>query len=94
MDPIPPSLLKVSDLLAAFDRAHLCREEDELISLIREYKLTWEQCPTQFLKSREVWKSLLPHMPIEAMIKNLGKMTSHGVFPENSYEEEMVYSFN
>ena len=47
--------------------------------LIRGYRLPREVVPTQFLNSTVVWEALLADMPMTAMIRNLGKMSSIGL---------------
>lgn len=83
-------LNKLSELIQIFDSAITVTKEEELCSMIREYELTWEQCNSELLKSKSIWIALLPHMPIEATIRNLGRMTSYGMFAENSEDEQMV----
>ncbi|XP_060553103.1 RNA-binding protein RO60-like [Ruditapes philippinarum] len=83
-------LHKLVRLIEVFDRATNVTDEKELCYLIKEHKLTWEQCNSELLKSKEVWIALLPHMPIEATIRNLGRMTKNGLFAENSEDEQMV----
>lgn len=51
----------------------------ELPAFIREAKLPRECIPTEALNSAEVWEALLEDMPMTAMIRNLGKMTSVGL---------------
>ncbi len=54
--------------------------ETEVVSLIKDNRaITWEMVPTQFLKSPKVWEALLPNMPLTAMVRNLGRMTSIGL---------------
>lgn len=53
------------------------------ISLIRENNLPREFLPTQFLTQKEIWAALLPGMPITALVRNLGKMTSIGLLDSN-----------
>lgn len=48
-------------------------------ALISEYRLTHEMIPTELKNSVEIWEALLPHMPLTAMIRNLGKMTEIGL---------------
>jgi hypothetical protein len=86
-------LHKLVRLIEVFDRATNVTDEKELCYLIKEHKLTWEQCNSELLKSKEVWIALLPHMPIEATIRNLGRMTKNGLFAENSEDEQMVRYF-
>ena len=42
------------------------------------------------LNSALVWKALLNDIPVEAFLRNLGRMTRLGVFYENSEEEEIA----
>lgn len=44
------------------------------------FQLVREHIPTGFLKSERVWEALLQDMPMTALIRNLGKMTSIGLF--------------
>lgn len=50
-----------------------------VLTLIREGGLVREHVPTKWLNSPEVWEALLERMPLTAMIRNLGKMTSVGL---------------
>lgn len=56
----------------------------ELVGLIADYNLPRECVPTEFLSQVEVWEALLQKMPMTAMIRNLGKMTSIGLIAPNS----------
>lgn len=51
---------------------------EELLPLIEEYSLVHESIPTELKRNAEVYEYLLPNMPLEAMIRNLGVMTSLG----------------
>ena len=62
----------------------------ELVRLIAEYDLPRECIPTEFLSQVEVWDALLQKMPMTAMIRNLGKMTSIGLVSPNSEAARMV----
>ena len=62
----------------------------ELVKLIAEYDLPRECIPTEFLAHVEVWDALLQKMPMTAMIRNLGKMTSIGLVSPNSDAARMV----
>jgi 60 kDa SS-A/Ro ribonucleoprotein len=71
----------------AFEKAKRLKPETdakELVRLIGEYDLPRECVPTEFLNSVEVWDALLQKMPMTAMIRNLGKMTSIGLVSPNS----------
>ena len=40
--------------------------------------MTWEMLPTDKLKDPRIWAALLEKMPVHAMLRNLGRMTSIG----------------
>ena len=77
----------------AFEKAKRLKPDTdakELVRLIGEYNLPRECVPTEFLNSVEVWDALLQKMPMTAMIRNLGKMTSIGLVSPNSDAAKMV----
>ena len=86
----PEIMKKLVTLIEVFDSAINVTNEQHLCYLIKEHHLTWEQCNSELLKSKDVWIALLPHMPIEATIRNLGRMTKNGLFAENSEDEQIV----
>ena len=81
---------RIARLMKMYDDALKCTNVDELCSMITEYKLTWEHLPTTMLNHLKIWQTLLRNMPIEALVRNLGRMTRVGVFPDNSEEEEIA----
>jgi 60 kDa SS-A/Ro ribonucleoprotein len=59
--------------------------------LIREYNLPWEAVPTELRKDPEVNEALLEHMPMTAMIRQLGRMTQNGLLaPLNAHSKHVV----
>ncbi|XP_057299954.1 RNA-binding protein RO60-like [Hydractinia symbiolongicarpus] len=54
------------------------------------FQLVREHIPTNFLKSKKVWEAMLLDMPMTAMIRNLGKMSSLGLFQESGEENANV----
>lgn len=77
----------------AFEKAKRLKPETdakEIVRLIGDYELPRECVPTEFLNSVEVWDALLQKMPMTAMIRNLGKMTSIGLVSPNSDAAKMV----
>ncbi len=80
---------KISDTpafakLAACEAARLAPDAASLIPLIREHNLVHEHLPNNLQNSPEVWEVLLEKMPLTALIRNLGRMTSYGVFAKSS----------
>ena len=62
-------------------------DKESLLEVIYKHKLTREQVPTWALKDTELLTALLTDknqtkvtMPLTALLRNLGSMTSHGVF--------------
>lgn len=85
---VPPD----SDLapLAALDRAKRATDEDEIVRLIRDYRLVREAVPTQYLASAKVWEALLDSMPLTAMLRNLATMTRVGLLTHDSAATRLV----
>ena len=54
------------------------------VSLIEQYGLPREAVPTNLLNDPDVWHSLLPHMGLTAMLRNLGKMSNIGLLRDGS----------
>ena len=65
--------------IEAFEQAKKASSKNEIITLITEHDLPREAVPTQWLNEVAVWDALLQRMPMTAMIRNLGKMTSIGL---------------
>jgi len=77
----------------AFEQAKRMKPDTDvarMVRLINEYNLPRECVPTEFLNSVEVWDALLQKMPMAAMIRNLGKMTSIGLVSPNSDAVKIV----
>jgi 60 kDa SS-A/Ro ribonucleoprotein len=66
-------------LIEAFEHAKRVTRAGEIVKLIGEFDLPREAIPTQWLNEAVVWEALLERMPMTAMIRNLGKMTSLGL---------------
>jgi 60 kDa SS-A/Ro ribonucleoprotein len=66
-------------LIGAFEQAKRATSAGEIVKLIGEFDLPREAIPTQCLNDAVVWEALLERMPMTAMIRNLGKMTSVGL---------------
>ena len=66
-------------LVWAFESAQRAESEAEIVRLITDYHLPWEAVDNKWLKSATVWEALLPHMPLTALIRNLGRMTANGL---------------
>lgn len=81
---------KVFEFLNAVDLVHSAKTSSEILHLIEEHHLAREHIPTPLLDDVLVWKTLLPHMPMTAMIRNLNKMSRLGLLRDGSTELETV----
>ncbi len=54
------------------------------MKLITDYRLPRETLPTQWLSDPDVWATLLPHMGLTAMIRNLGTLSKIGLLAEGN----------
>jgi 60 kDa SS-A/Ro ribonucleoprotein len=65
-------------IIRAYEQAKKAPDDKEVARLIKEYRLPREAVPTEHLRSVRVWEALLEDMPLEAMMRNLAKMTKNG----------------
>lgn len=66
--------------LAGYREAHADKENiPKIVKLIKENGLSREMLPTECLGDKRIWEAMLPHMGYEAMLRNLGKMSSIGL---------------
>ncbi|XP_072016161.1 RNA-binding protein RO60-like isoform X2 [Amphiura filiformis] len=77
-------------LLRAVEDAKVSDDQTEIMTLIEEHNLVREHIPTKFLKEKDIWRSLLQQMPMTAMIRNLGKMSSIELLAPLSDEANLV----
>src|SRR5216117_612685 len=66
-------------LIEAFEQVKRATNVIQVVKLIDEFDLPREAIPTQWLIEANVWEALLERLPMTAMIRNLGKMTSIGL---------------
>ena len=67
------------DFFQAVEEVNTQMDEVTVADRIRTHNLVREHVNTKLLKSVVVWQALLEKMPMTAMIRNLGKMTSLGM---------------
>lgn len=75
------------EFLKAFESMKNETDENVAVEQIRNWNLVREHIPTNLLNSKLVWKELLQKMPLTALIRNLGKMTSIGLLDSNCAPE-------
>lgn len=81
---------KLPNIVQGFVALQLATTAAEAAKLVTTYKLPRECVPTQFLGDKIVWEALLPTMPLNAMIRNLGNMSKAGLLLPLSDSEKLV----
>ena len=76
--------------IEAFEQAKRAASAGEIVKLITEFDLPREAVPTQWLNEAVVWEALLERMPMTAMIRNLGKMSSVGLLAPFSDAKRLI----
>jgi 60 kDa SS-A/Ro ribonucleoprotein len=76
--------------IEAFEQAKRASSKDEIVKLITDFDLPREAIPTQWLSEVAVWDALLQRMPMTAMVRNLGKMTSVGLIKPFSSAKKLI----
>ncbi len=66
-------------LVTAFVELATAPTAEKAASLIAQHDLPREAVPTEWLNDRKVWLALLERMPMTALVRNLGKLSSVGV---------------
>ena len=85
-----PACQGVLSFLRAVEAMKACTDEAECAKLIADHRLVREHVPTALLSSTTVWGSLLEQMPLGALIRNLGKMSSIGLLVDGSPAAALV----
>ncbi len=87
--------LAVSDLpriIEGYEAVKGAENARAAAKLVREFRLTHEMVPSDMLKEAVVWEALLEGMPIFAVIRNLGRLTSLGLLDPFSDGQKNVIS--
>lgn len=84
--------LKDSNLkyIWAHEKCKSATSNKAVVNLVKKYNLTRESIPPQFRNEVEVQRALLTGMPITALIRNLGSMTSSGLLKSLCDETSLV----
>jgi 60 kDa SS-A/Ro ribonucleoprotein len=85
------SMLENSELayIWAHEEAKKASDAKSIIRLVNKHHLTRESIPNEFF-TKEVWASLLPTMPMTALIRNLGMLTAKGVLKPMAAENKIA----
>lgn len=89
-DAIPSRSPKSMDIIRGAEKIKRAATASAAADLIREFNLPQEVVPKQFMAEPVVMRALLEKMPLTATMRNLGRMTAHGVISPMSDEASMV----
>lgn len=64
----------------AYERVRQAKNLDEVLGLVRDYRLSWEMVPTEYHGNPEFWRAVLPQLPPNALLRNLARLTANGTF--------------
>jgi 60 kDa SS-A/Ro ribonucleoprotein len=70
---------ELPSIVQAFEEAKRASYAGQIVKIIDEFNLPREAIPTQWLNEVAVWEALLERMPMTALVRNLGKLTSLGL---------------
>lgn len=74
---------KLPEQVQAFLDVQKTENPKFVIECISKYDLPREAIPTEMLDNKEVWEALLEKMPMTALVRNLGKLSSMGLIDNN-----------
>lgn len=77
-------------IIQGFEIAQAASSSLAVAKVVREYKLPHEAVPTEFKNDPKVQDALLEHMPITALIRNLGNLSKSGLLTPFSKAEATV----
>jgi 60 kDa SS-A/Ro ribonucleoprotein len=80
-----PHPVKAAQIIWAFERAKTA-DKKEILRLITDFRLPREALPTAWLTDPDVWATMLPHMGLTAMLRNLGNMSRIGLLTDGNRE--------
>jgi 60 kDa SS-A/Ro ribonucleoprotein len=89
-DAVPREALP--SLVAAFETLQAETSPHAAARLIVEHRMTHEMVPSTLHGSPVVWRALLEQMPMTAMLRNLGRLTSLGLVAQGSEACALVVS--
>lgn len=81
---------KMLKAFLALQNSEVDQMEALAVKSIKEYNFTWEMIPNEVMNSKKVWAALVENMPMTALIRNLGKLSTLDLLTELSDVEKMV----
>jgi len=82
-----------AELPEIYQGYHMARDDmpsADRVELLKDFNLSWEMLPTEWLKDEAVNTQLLQKMPLMATIRQLGKMTANGTLKPMDMNTKLV----
>jgi 60 kDa SS-A/Ro ribonucleoprotein len=79
----------VPHIIAASEQAKTA-DTKTLIKLIQDFRLTHEMIPNEQKNDPRVWEALIPHMGLNALVRNLNKLTAVGLIKPLSETSKLI----
>ncbi|KAJ8298583.1 hypothetical protein KUTeg_022643 [Tegillarca granosa] len=89
---LDPVVVQIAEFLKAVEESKTCTEPLKIVQYVQKYKLAREHLPQRSLDNPDVLHALLNNMPLETMLRNLGKMAAVGLLSPGSITETLVVS--
>ena len=83
MGHLPPKLVLAYIEATTASTGRVCE-------LIKEHNLSWEMLPTEKLGEVIVWQTLLPKLPLTALMRNLGRLTNLNILSQPEWNKLVV----
>lgn len=77
-------------LVLGHEKAKKAENAKDVIAIIEEYEIPRESIPSKWQNDPDVWKALLPNMPLVGLIRTLNRATSYGILKPMSKELNIV----
>lgn len=87
---LQPVELSLPEIIQGFEIAQASKTVDDVCWAIAEYRLPREAVPTRFLNDPKVQEYLLQHMPLGAMVRNLGNLSKSGLVTQGSDASKFI----
>lgn len=84
---------EVTEYLKDYETLKATEDPEEAIQLIKKCNFVREHIPTTLLNNADIWNELAQNMPMIALLRNLNKLTTSGVFDKQpETKAKVLYS--
>lgn len=72
-------------LVKTYELIKKCKNEEEVLDVMKDNFVQQEIIPTEYKNSRKVWELLYPNLKINALIRNLNKLSLLGILDQGNF---------